>query len=397
MENFSFFYKKLHVTACIGVLIFSLDAYAEGGNDYDGGGTNWGHEIQLFNIENYGMETDKSTAYPFTEIEWKSSYAGYYDNAYQQVPYRGFWETIHVNCTTSSCSSQYSDHWKDSEVTVDRMVNNGVNDFKDADMVVFHGHNKHIVPNYHTGDFWGWRPFRYPGSPAINGWQSIDAANFDENNWGTSSEPYYYNYPDVVTNADTSPAAVFYAYNPMTSVLMGRHFVDGTWNAYNEWQCVYDPVSCNAGHSGKMNGDTEWFIANGCSAVPVAQVSGNSIVSDSLGAQIWSKVWGRLHLVLGHYTATYATDVPNMVNFAYFIKNSVPVKDAYFDSHYLSTATGSGLPSAITANSYDDCCGTFGCNATCLRVYFDEDWNNVLPTFSTSDSLVFTSVYRTSL
>ncbi len=349
-----------------------------------GPGSNYEHEIMIYSIENYGILDD--ILVPGTQdIPWKPTI----DVSNSQNPAVDFWDRIYTNCLWGdSCAYTYSYARKDSLVTVDRMCNDGGNDFNDADMVIFHGHNSHLTGSYsHSLD--GWRPF-WLGT----NWEWYQDEIADVMYWGTSSDTYYYSWPEMITNASSSnPYAVFYAHNPITSILIGNDYIDGNWTTHNT------PTSSGETHSGRLgtpDGEVEWFIANGCNAVPVARSDANQtdVWSDPRGKNIWSKVWYRMHLVMGHYYGAYTSQLINFYTFAYRMKAGYPLKDAYFDLHN-SDDLAMGQPSAISAVSRDECCvwqefsQTWYCGPSCVTKYMTQDeWDAPLP--DPTGTLVYT-------
>jgi len=258
---------------------------------------------------------------------------------------------------------------QESAVTVNSMINDGVDDWEDADMVFFYGHNAMIKPQWSNEDFTRWYPY-YNGDILV-GWCRTTS---DWINWGTTSDPYYYHWVGYTqTDASlTNPYAIFYAYNPLTSVLIGKDYsYTNNWyteNTYNQ--------SGSDSHSGKLDGDTEWIIAHGCQAVTTAKAQNNDwgptpdpIVSNSLGVNAWKKTWDNLHIVLGHYYETTTNcepllgddGSPSVSNdFASLLKAGDEIKDAYFDIHTCSSSSfpAKYQPSAIALSSQSCCTNT---------------------------------------
>ena len=174
-----------------------------------GGGSNTLHELMVYSLEEYGYRYDYCTS---ENKRWKGSiYLSYYQN-----PYRYFWDEMYTNCSTSVCANTYSYRRRNSAVTVDTMINDRVNDWEDADMVFFYGHNAMIQPQWSNDDFHWWKP-QYSGD-LIVGWCEEEDEWLD---WGTSEDPYYYHNNVVYQASAMNPGAVFYAYNSLTSVLAG--------------------------------------------------------------------------------------------------------------------------------------------------------------------------------
>lgn len=353
-------------------------------------GTNTLHELQVYSIKDYGNLNDYCTSE--SNLDWKPDIGAAQGLTPERDPYLEFWAEMYTNCTGSTCAYTSSVRRENSAVTVNSMINDGVDDWEDADMVFFYGHNATIKPQWSGPGFTRWQP-EYIGD-LLMGWCRYTG---DWINWGTSSDPYYYHWINYTqTDASLSnPYIIFYAYNKLTSVLPGLDYSStGSWYTENT-QDGSDPEA----HSGKLDGDTEWIIAHGCQAVTTAKAqygdwgpTPDSIVSCSLGVNGWKKTWDNLHMVLGHYNTTTVPCEPDLGNsgaddFASMLKAGDVIKDAYFDIHTCNDTNypGKYQPSAISVSStsccyYDDfwkiiVCPGGGCDGDYMH---EETWNWVM-------------------
>jgi hypothetical protein len=241
---------------------------------------------------------------------------------------------VWVGCAAGSCASNNSARYRNEEVTVDQMVSTGEGSsdrgWSGADLVFFFGHNTQIQPQIDSTFKYWVKVDHVPkenGAGYYSGWDQRLIGDWQD--WGTSQAPYAYHY-ETVDNASLSNAyAVFYAYNPITSVLIGKDFPrsGGTWLT-EDYKGTTSPPRVN---TNKLGPETEWVIAHGCNAVTVATIDGSAPLA--LGVNAWRKSWNGLHLVLGHYNGITTDTEPDLNEFAIALKAGDLVRDAYFDVH----------------------------------------------------------------
>jgi len=357
-----------------------------------GGGSNTNHELMVYSIEYYDNFYDDCID---QSIRWKPTIP--LDNDYEikdpassNSTIKGFWYKMYDNCTISQCAHTESYKYTGSQVTVNNMLQ-ADNGWNDADMVFFYGHNTTIRPQWSNPDMELWKTWLDLGS---GGW--VWCKQEDEwLDWGTATEPYRY-HRNLITDASLSNAmAVFYAYNPLTSVLVGEDFVDGTWYSEN----TYDQTLATA-RSGRLNSEIEWFVANGCNAVTVAMYQygdpEDPIVATALGVNAWKDSWNGQHLVMGHYYSTTAIGLPILGgdaanSFNVGLKVGDIMKDAYFDAHTENYEPDPAKyqPAAISVSPQSCCSGTYpliycptgGCAGDFMHT---DHWNLTLADLTTN-------------
>ena len=337
-----------------------------------GQSVNQANKIGIYDIQYYGQQYDAITRLP---ADWKpqipvSNYA-----MSTQALYDSF------DCADANlCGSSTSYRITDSSVSVANMNEVGWNwGWKDdysltaASMLFFYGHN--ISPRvydalyaYNRGDsFPAWFPAGTvtdaPGAiwgPVSGNWQQVslcsgypgltDSCARDIFQWGTTSTPFYYHWTGsqvgqygVQDASWTSPAySVFYGYNPLTSVLVGKDWTWSTWPYAN-----VAGAQVPAYGQGRLGDDlaqgelsTNFLIANGCEALPVAAYSehypggpvGAGWVTEGINA--WKASWGsNLHAVMGHTEGTNTDNIPNLFLFSDMVLSQVGVIEAYFLAH----------------------------------------------------------------
>jgi hypothetical protein len=333
------------------------------------GASAWGstnnadHQLKVFDIQRYGQEVDQ---FQGVSIDWK-------DEISTSAPldaFGTFWSDM-FNCTSSACADASSSLTTTSHVDVNSLT--GLN--HGADMDFFYGHNISIQQwNHEAEAFELWMPYdSSTGKPVFgvtNLWGYICTtgtactaarqSTLDWTNWGTSQIPYYYHGKNTAFNQTgiqdatiTHPYSVFYAYNPLTSMITNQDYVPGTWLTENSQNTGAPPDS----HVDQLgNGDAEFIIANGCQAVPAAgytnHTPGNSVTISSQARDEWKPSWRGLHLVVGHYIITTTDCLPNMNTFANELKAGDGVLRAYFDAHTTCSSppneVGEYQPSAIS-------------------------------------------------
>ncbi len=306
--------------------------------------TNGENELKVYSLENYGYVWDAQAQ---TNKRWKPSVPvsgtrDAYDTFYPEM----------YNCTSNNCAYSTSTRYKDSGVYVSRMHS----EMNAADMVFFYGHNISMREWNDDGEnFTVWVPFNTSTGNAQKGytgsWTDIslcETCTYDIFDWGTSVIPYYYHEIGTASGESglqnapwTSPAySVFYGYNPLTSVLVGQDYKTGTW--YTENTVGQSTPTARSGQLGSS--DLEFFVANGCEAVPVAHYSnhypGSSVVLSDQARQAWQPSWRKLHMALGHYYLTTTGCVPNLKDFADDLKAGDGVARAYFDAHSCTAPSG---------------------------------------------------------
>ncbi len=336
-------------------------------------GTNWNHELMVYSIEDYGNLYDHVTD---STHDWKIDIG--LTNA--KDPYYDFWDDM--NCSSSQCMHTNSVRRRNSAVTVNNMRNTSTG-WPAADMVFFFGHNTMIRPQW-DHEFNVWRYYYiWNGSYFVGSWGEYPIAEWED--WGTSAEPYRYHRTQISNASLSNSFAVFYAYKPLTSILVGKDFTTGTWYTENTWN--QSSADSNTGQLGSS--DTEWIIAHGCNAVTVATPPSGTWMN-SLGVNAWKKSWSRLHTVLGHYYTTTVSGEPELDDFAAALKGGDIIKDAYFDIHttYSSSQPAKYMPGAISIHPIDDgCCwwnssnSMWYCNHDgCGNAFMDnETWTSPLP------------------
>ena len=318
-------------------------------HDARAGSNNVEHELVVYSLKNYAQ---------YLTVNWKGSVVPWYTN---QDPYQDFWASMY-NCSGDECANTYSARFQDSQVTVNQMATSHATSsdrgWSNSDFVVFYGHNTQVKPQW-SETFSLWR-----FNSEFNQWYHHDIT--DWSNWGTSSEPYEY-HRSWVSNASLSNAyAVFYGYNPFTSILVGnaRDFpTSGTWYTENTWNGSTDT------RDNHFNGELEWIIADGCNAVSTADPDGNAL---SLGAAAWSKAWDGLHMVMGHYYVTDTSRLPNLQAYAGDLKAGGLMQPSYFNRHTCTAPPGEAAgycqPSAIEIQ-YNYICFP----PPCPTAYMDSD------------------------
>jgi hypothetical protein len=335
-------------------------------------GSNANHEIQVYSVleHGYGDLIDAATN---ESDPWKSQAPQ--TNA--QDPYHDFWDEM--SCSGVECMRDDLDtaRRENSEVSVNNMASSSVG-WDEADMVVFHGHIAHIKPLWSlpavaSSESTFWRP--YPEG----GWSKGPGEFAD---WGTSAEPYRYHRYTITDASLSNPFIVFYAHNPLTSLLIGKDYVNEVWYTEN----AYNQVIVTARGPHRLgDSDLEWIVANGCSAVPVAMPQGSSVVATPLGTRAWRKSWSRLHQVLGHYYLSVASELPDLGAFAADIKAGDTIRQAYFDlhTHQNPDQPAWDQPSSIAATP-PGCCSWNGDSIVCMpnmcyAEYQNETWLTTLP------------------
>jgi hypothetical protein len=352
--------------------------------------SNGNHEIMVYSLEQYGNLTDVVTG---QTTRWKHDIP--LDN--DQDPYYDFWDEM--DCSSSSCMHHDSVRRRNYQVTVNNMAWSS-NGWSDGDLVFFYGHNTMIQPQWED-TFWYWKYGYWIGYGS--GWHVYDIQWTD---WGTSmNHPYQY-HRYIRTDASLSNSfSIFYAYNPATSILIGKDYTGSSWVTENTWN-----QSTGDTRSGKLgDDDIEWLVGHGCNAVTVALADGNGGVDPTpLGVNAWKKSWSKMHIVMGHYQGTFCSWEPDLNDYADALKGGETMKEANFGIH--ADAYGSpsdphwpaqGQPAAIM-KFHEDCCyinpffGIIVCTPSCSKNYFLHDKWDSLVEDPTSGATAFMTAYEVS-
>ncbi len=324
------------------------------------------HELVVYSLERYGPWTDLSTVPENPPVNWEAmaTYAGWKSSIYllddadipgvkqpfrdSRDPYLDFFATMRSDSGGYPAHST-SARFKDNEVTVDQMTTTAETSsdrgWSGSDLVFFYGHNTQLKPQEPGVSLDVWRRAT---RGFLNGWENV---GIDWTTWGTAAEPYLY-HRNVIDDASLSNAyAVFYAYNPLTSVLIGEDFPNtgAAWETEN-YKGGYDLYPW---HTNTLGPETEWVIAHGCNAVTVATADGQS--ATPLGVNAWRKSWSGLHMVLGHYDSLSPMAEPDLGPFSASLRAGGSVKEAYFDVHKNHSNGGEARQSVIAA-SQSSCC-----------------------------------------
>jgi hypothetical protein len=329
-------------------------------------GTNPDHRLMVYSIQNYEVYYDDCDGDPKA---WKGAI---WLQPWQD-PYQFFWNYLQLNCWGDECASSDSIRRQGPQVTPATMA--GPDGWHDADMVFFFGHNTMIQPRQsHAFPIWHHESYGY--------YDDWCADTVDWLDWGTPAEPYTYHRHEVDDASETNAYAVYYGYDPFTSILIGQDFVEGSWLSEQTW----DQVLPDQYEGALGSGGTKWIIGHGCNTATVATYEfgdpADDIVSTPLGVSAWSRSWDQLHLVLGHYYSTTTNLEPDLSQLAYDLRGGDGVRDAYFDAHVDGRVDDRafGMPSAIAVAPNGCCswssdglwCPAAGC--TIDNYLLDETW-----------------------
>ncbi len=330
------------------------------------------HELVVYSVKRYGEWYDLSQTPPMEPrtLKWK-------DNLKLKPstdPYQDFFKYLRPGAHIESA------HFENEQVTVDQMVSEGEDHrdrgWSESDLVFFLGHNTQIKPQW-INSIGSWEPvsgvlshvIRPEGGGSfsvitrlLSGWQTAKIEPWTT--WGTAADPYRY-HRNTITDASLSNAyAIFYAHNPLTSVLIGEDFprTGGMWETENYRTGGQDYRQ----NTNTLGPETEWVIAHGCNAVTVASENGQHPLE--LGVNAWRKSWSGLHMALGHYKPVNGYALPDLKPLAMSLRAGNNIKDAYFDAHTDSDSSF-GHQSVIAASPVSCCsyepaglvCPTIGC------------------------------------
>ncbi|MBT3218457.1 MAG: hypothetical protein HN348_05150 [Proteobacteria bacterium] len=312
-------------------------------------------ELVVYSIGNYGKLLDLGETPPQLE-DWKSHIVV----KYEKNPYHDFFQSMAAKYDHQKAylAHDSSARFQDEDVTVDQMVSTGETrqdrGWSGSDMVFFQGHNTQMQPQWHHS-FSIWKRFALYNPitySMMTGWHGTGVNKWQE--WGTSKEPYMYHRYEITDASLQNAYSVFYAWTPLTSVLIGKDFprTGGTWETENQKDGA---IKTNTNTLGP---ETEWVIGHGCNAVTVAYPHGE--YPTPLGVNAWRKSWNGLHLVLGHYDGIDVATEPDLNPFATSLKAGATVKDAYFDAHK-DYYNGQGHQ-AVIGTSSKSCCSEIHLN-----------------------------------
>ncbi|MCP4677172.1 MAG: hypothetical protein GY854_16985 [Deltaproteobacteria bacterium] len=338
------------------------------------------HELYVYSLRQYETLPDMGNG--SLPLAWKPTLPHEGDSYGFDIegkdPWFEFWDLMVTDCSGVTCANDSSERFQDEDVDVNQMLQG----MHGGDMVFFWGHNAAIPPQYEVDDFGLWRPSGF-------GWEHFDV---NWQHWGTATEPYYYHYQTVTDATDWNAYAVYYANNPLTSVLIGQDFAGGSWETENTYlQFIPDthfgllggpryPVfSKYLWPTPLFGGDLEWLIANGCGSVQVAQEYDGEIVSIPAGVNAYRKSWGRMHMVLGHSIWGSYSGWADLASFAADLKSGDIVRDAYFDAHGVNL---NGMIVSAISVIPDTCCipgplfGSYTCDPVNCEggILFQDKW-----------------------
>jgi len=211
------------------------------------------NRLGVYDIQNYAQQYD-ATAKAYRS--WKSSVPVSNTDMKAQTLYELF------NCSDpNTCGYTTSFRLADSNVSVTNMNSSSSSyNFGKPNLLFFYGHN--IAPkvydalysNYSGHAFDAWFPAGKVSSDPTTTWGPINGqwerpflcsgypgdtvgCHRSALDWATTKTPYYYHWTNsqngqygIQDASWTGPAyAVFYAYNPLTSTLMGKDWKGGAW------------------------------------------------------------------------------------------------------------------------------------------------------------------------
>ncbi len=341
--------------------------------------TNPNNKVGIYDIRYYGQQYDAASRGWYN---WKDSIPVSDTSMQAQTLFDSF------NCSdTNICGYNTSFRLYDNNVTVSNMCTYpGTYNASQASLLFFYGHN--LSPKVYdalAGAFPSWYPYgtvsSYPYSvwgPINGSWQQASLCSgypgqttgcyrtiFD---WATTYTPYYYHWTNGQTGQygirDASWGgtnySVFYAYNPLTSMLVGKDWTSLSWPFANTVGQT-SPTGYGLGGLGTSafgsNSPTNFFVGNGCEALPVVgwvdhYPTANGAIWIDEGIRTWKSSWGsNLHAVMGHTEETSTGELPSMYIFYYYMAMGLGVIEGYFMAHaYVSYDPNDPLnyaPSAI--------------------------------------------------
>jgi hypothetical protein len=279
-----------------------------------------------------------------------------------------------ASCTNSACAYTSSFKYQDSNVTVANM-NSSDHGIGAAFLVFFSGHamSPTVWDDWATAvdPYAAWFPWTTNGilGPVNANWtwarrllcNDLSQCFHTLYSFAAASTPLYYHQRGTVVGGwgimDASwygrSYGIMYAYNPLTSVLIGQDFT-GVGGQPWYWENTVDqPVpSYSFGKLGDFQGSqgpVQFFISNGCELMPVGgfanHVPGGNAYFTGQAVRIWKPSWGAtLHVAMGHVEGTINYGHPNLTNFAtYLMGGGYGVMEAYFMAH-------AGIPRAYNGD-----------------------------------------------
>jgi len=328
----------LTLTSGLGVGLLSSPAFTASNNPL--------HKLNAYDLTYYGSFWDNKTK---ANAAWKGTVTPVYE--WQKTP--NFY--LEMKCGTSTytqCANTSSSLSAGSAITPKVLTEPNAG-LQKADLAYLYGHAL-VIRQYnwiaHTG-YTAWQPYNN-GVYALTvsgSWARRTITDTGASptiyDFGTSTMPFYFHYRGsgvaemgIRDSNYISPAyAMFYSYNPLTSVLFGEDYRTGTWK-------VRETINTQTGTSrtgqlgpGTASNKIKFLVAPGCQLVPAARyvnhVPPNVELSDQ-AHQLWKRSWRGMHVVVGHYYSSTTGILPDAVYFADNLINGYGVIESWFLAHY---------------------------------------------------------------
>ena len=256
----------------------------------------------------------------YTLDTYKNNWKDYIGLSPDLDPYQDFWKVMTSGPDKPYADPDHSRRFLNSEVTVKSIIpvtGGSVKSWDDFDFVFFYGHNNTIVPPHPHDKF---HYFNYEGGTWV-----YKEGYLDEIGWGyTTNYDYYAVRP--INNANLHPGAVTYLYNEYTSSLLGGGY---DYGGGTKWRLYWNDPLQTATYGKLGDKYLKWLILYGCQAVITANEDGSY---NPLAFNIFTKVHGNFHIVMGHYKSYYTSQLKPLSGFANDLLIGVPIQTAYFDT-----------------------------------------------------------------
>jgi hypothetical protein len=347
--------------------------------------------VGVYDLQHYAQAYDNATSQWW---DWKPAISN------SGATSANAFYTAMTSCTNPACAYTSSFYEPDSNVTVSYMHSSSYG-IGTANLLFFYGHN--MSPT--VWDDWAnaydpyvaWFPWTTNGilGPVNANWTwarrklCYDLSQCVQTlySFAAASTPLYYHQRGTGVGGwgimDASwygkSYGMMYAYNPLTSVLIGQDYLfsfPGYWFSENTVSQTIPDM-----HQGKLgDGAVQFFVGNGCELMPVAgfdsHMPGGNAIWTGQAVRIWKPSWGaNLHVAMGHTESTDISGDPNLTTFANnLMGGGYGVMEAYFMAHALIPRSRNGdtlfySPAAVAPR------GTY--NGT--DIYYADKWTNRIP------------------
>jgi hypothetical protein len=372
--------------------LLCLTALSSSGQTWNG---NNDHKILVYDLQTYEQIQDYAQGGVLKD--WKHNVTPRNTNMLPKT----FYDTMGSG-GTSDAANGYSKYYSNGNVTVARMTSPGGTlgtGITTGELTLLFGHQYVIVNDNWLGvdpthnnaplGYDIWLPYNIAYNfltDMVNGtyWGTLtlyDTPQYDGGStifdFGTTREPFFYHYRGTAigqrgirnAKAYAIPSYAMYdAVHPLTSILINQDFTTGTWTVRDTINGAGIDRTGQLGPNSSTGSRLKFLVADGCQLLPTARYRNRfpsgGIEPSEQAHNMWKASWRGMHVVVGHYYSSGLDRLPNLQQFAQYLRAGYGVAEAWWMAHAgvptQANDPALGMASALSPRAYvpTSCRGT---------------------------------------